>query len=276
MLRFSISRAFSASLFILAGGLFFLAGCGGGGDSGSDVQIQKGERSSTIEEANARITSPADEAVLDSADVAATVEADSFETGVQTDTDRAEEIANSGNGQHFHLILDNDPYMANYEAGASFDVGELEPGAHTLVAFPSRSYHESVKSDTSYDYINFYVGEESGDFMLNEDDPAIIYSRPKGTYSGAGAERIMLDFYLHNVDLSSDGYEARYTIRSDGSEVASITLTEWTPAFVTGLSSGTYEVNLQLLDGDGNVVPGPMNDTTREITVETSNDGSAE
>ena len=276
MLRFSISRAFSASLFILAGGLFFLAGCGGGGDSGSDVQIQKGERSSTIEEANARITSPADEAVLDSADVAATVEADSFETGVQTDTDRAEEIANSGNGQHFHLILDNDPYMANYEAGASFDVGELQPGAHTLVAFPSRSYHESVKSDTSYDYINFYVGEESGDFMLNEDDPAIIYSRPKGTYSGAGAERIMLDFYLHNVDLSSDGYEARYTIRSDGSEVASITLTEWTPAFVTGLSSGTYEVNLQLLDGDGNVVPGPMNDTTREITVETGDDGSAE
>jgi len=276
MLRFSISRAFSASLFILAGGLFFLAGCGGGGDSGSDVQIQKGERSSTIEEANARITSPADEAVLDSADVAATVEADSFETGVQTDTDRAEEIANSGNGQHFHLILDNDPYMANYEAGASFDVGELEPGAHTLVAFPSRSYHESVKSDTSYDYINFYVGEESGDFMLNEDDPAIIYSRPKGTYSGAGAERIMLDFYLHNVDLSSDGYEARYTIRSDGNEVASITLTEWTPAFVTGLSSGTYEVNLQLLDGDGNVVPGPMNDTTREITVETGDDGSAE
>jgi hypothetical protein len=276
MLRFSISRAFSASLFILAGGLFFLAGCGGGGDSGSDVQIQKGERSSTIEEANARITSPADEAVLDSADVAATVEADSFETGVQTDTDRAEEIANSGNGQHFHLILDNDPYMANYEAGASFDVGELESGAHTLVAFPSRSYHESVKSDTSYDYINFYVGEESGDFMLNEDDPAIIYSRPKGTYSGAGAERIMLDFYLHNVDLSSDGYEARYTIRSDGNEVASITLTEWTPAFVTGLSSGTYEVNLQLLDGDGNVVPGPMNDTTREITVETGDDGSAE
>jgi hypothetical protein len=262
-------------LTVLVAGLFLLAGCGGGGGgNGQDVQLQKGERSPTIEGANALITAPADTAVLDSANVMVTVDADSFETGVQTETDRAEEIANSGNGQHFHLILDNQPYMANYEAGEPFDIGELEPGAHTLVAFPSRSYHESVKSDTSYDHINFYVQEESGDFMLNPDDPAIIYSRPKGTYSGAGAEKIMLDFYLHNVDLSSDGYKAKYTIRSGGSEVASITLTEWTPAFVTGLSSGTYEVTLQLLDADGNVVPGSFNDTTREITVETGEGGA--
>ena len=264
-------RAVAAPLaFFVA---FAFAGCGGGGGNG--VQIQKGDRSPAIEGASARITTPADSAVLDSPSVQAVVEALNFETGIQTDTKRAGEIANSGNGQHFHLILDNGPYMANYEAGVPFDIGELEPGAHTLVAFPSRSYHESVKSDTSYDVVNFYVGEESGEFMLNPDDPAIIYSRPKGTYSDAGAEKIMLDFYLHNVDLSSDGYNAKYTIRSGGSEVASITLTEWTPAFVTGLSSGTYEVNLQLLDADGNVVPGPFNDTTREITVETGN-GAAE
>jgi hypothetical protein len=273
MLRPSITRLHSAPLVLLAG-LFLLVGCGGGGGNGSDVQIQKGERSPVIDGANALITSPSDGAVLDSPDVEVTVDADSFETGVQTETNRADEIANSGNGQHFHLILDNGPYMANYEAGEPFDVGELEPGAHTLFAFPSRSYHESVKSDTSYDVVNFYVGEESGDFMLDEDAPAIVYSRPKGTYSGAGAEKIMLDFYLHNVDLSSDGYKAKYTIRSGGSEVASITLTEWTPAFVTGLSSGTYEVNLQLLDADGNVVPGPFNDTTREITVETGGESA--
>jgi hypothetical protein len=267
------SRTVCSSLALLVAGLLILSGCGGGGDGGG-VQIQKGDRSPAIEGANALITSPADSAVLDSPSVAAVVDADSFETGVQTDTERAQEIANSANGQHFHLILDNGPYMANYEAGTPFDIGELEPGAHTLVAFPSRSYHESVKSDTSYDYINFYVGEESGEFMLNPGEPSIIYSRPKGTYSGAGAEKIMLDFYLHDVELSSDGYKARYTIRSGGSEVASITLTEWTPAFVTGLSSGTYEVTLQLLDADGNVVPGPFNDTTREITVETGGQGA--
>jgi hypothetical protein len=271
----SPSRLLQAPLALVVG-LLFLAGCGGGGDGGGNgVQIEQGERSPAIAGANALITSPADSAVLDSPNVQVIVDANNFETGVQTDTERAQAIANSGNGQHFHVILDNGPYMANYEAGTPFDIGELDPGAHTLFAFPSRSYHESVKSDTSYDFINFYVGEESGEFMLGPDDPAIVYSRPKGTYSGEGAEKIMLDFYLHNVELSSDGYKAKYTIRSGGSEVASITLTEWTPAFVTGLSSGTYEVNLQLLDADGNVVSGPFNDTTREITVETGG-GSAE
>ncbi len=270
MLQSSLSRAVQTPFALVVALLFVLAGCGGGNGGGNGVQIEQGERSPSIDGASALITAPADSAVLDSPDVSVAVEAENFETGIQTDTKRAGEIANSGNGQHFHLILDNGPYMANYESGESFDVGSLEPGAHTLVAFPSRSYHESVKSDTSYDYINFYVGEESGEFMLNLDDPAIIYSRPKGTYSGAGAERIMLDFYLHNVELSSDGHKAQYTIRdADGNEVASTTLTEWAPAFVSGLSSGTYEVNLQLLDGEGNVVPGPMNDTTREIEVKT-------
>lgn len=200
------------------------------------------------------------------------MEADSFEAGIQTDTERAQEIANSENGQHFHVVVDNQPYLANYEAGTPFDIGTLEPGPHTLVVFPSRSYHESVKGPEAYDVVNVYVEEESGSFMLNEEDPAIVYSRPKGTYSGAAAERIMLDFYLHNVELSADGYKARYTIRSadaEGEELASITLTEWAPAFVTGLESGTYTVQLQLIDEEGEVVSGSFNDTTREIQVDT-------
>jgi hypothetical protein len=264
-------RVFRSVLALVCSGMLFLAGCGGGGGNG--VQIQAGDRSPSIDGAMARVTAPADSAVADSAvmnsaGVDATVEAENFEAGIQTDTERANEIANSGNGQHFHLILDNQPYMANYEAGTPFDLGGLEPGAHTLVAFPSRSYHESVKGPEAYDLVNFYVGEESGEFMLGPRAPALIYSRPKGTYSGDGADRIMLDFYLHNVELGPDGYRARYTIRdAAGSEVASTTLTEWAPAFVTGLEDGTYEVTLQLIGSDGNVVPGPFNDTTREIEV---------
>ena len=270
MIGLSSVRTLSPLVFCVAT-LLLVAGCGGG-DSGPDVQIQQGERSPAIEGATARVTTPADSAVLDSADADIVVEADSFETGIQTDTERAQEIANSANGQHFHVILDNQPYMANYEAGTPFDIGTLEPGPHTLVVLPSRSYHESVKRADAYDVVNFYVEEEAGTFMLNSDDPSIIYSRPKGTYSGAGAERIMLDFYLHNVELSEDGYKARYTIRSagaDGQEVASATLTEWAPAFVTGLESGTYTVQLQLVNADGEVVPGSFNDTTREIEVDT-------
>ena len=263
------SRPFRFPSLLTLVAVLVLAGCGGGGgDNGNgDVQIQVGERSPAIDGASAQITAPADGEVVDSAGVDVTIEADSFETGTQTDTERAAEIANSGNGQHFHVIVDNRPYLANYEAGTPFDIGDLEPGPHTVVAFPSRSYHESVKGRDAYDMVNFYVQADSGSFMLGPNEPAVIYSRPKGRYRRADAERIMLDFYLHNVELSEDGYKARYTITDDeGTEVASITLTEWAPAFVTGLD-GTYEVNLQLIGSDGNVVPGPFNDTTRKIRV---------
>ncbi len=248
-----------------------VAGCGGGGE-GPNVQIEQGDRSPSIDSAQARFASPADSSVVDSANVSVVVDVMDYELGVQTETPRAEEIANSANGQHVHVIVDNGPYMANYEAGTPFPVGELSDGAHSAFVFPSRSYHESVKDTSAYDMVNVYVNEESGEFTLDPSQPTIIYSRPKGTYSGAGAERIMLDFYLHNVTLSDDGYKARYEIREQGAQetLASITLTEWTPAFVTGLESGTYVVHLQLLDADGNVVPGAWNDTEREITVERS------
>jgi len=267
MLRATTSFRFWSPLFLFIGALL-VAGCGG---EKPTAQIEKGQRSPAIDSARALITAPEAEEVVEDTVVEAVVDAENFETGVQTDTERANEISNSGNGQHFHLILDNEPYMANYDAGEPFELGDLEPGPHTLVAFPSRSYHESVKGSDAYDLVNFHVGEEEGDFTLDADDSAIIYSRPKGTYKGQAAERIMLDFYLHNVQLSEGGHRARYTVQStgdDAEEVASITLTEWVPAFITGLESGTYDVRLQLLDAEGNVVDGPFNDTTREITVE--------
>jgi hypothetical protein len=249
--------------------LVVAAGCGGDAEeTGAPVTIEAGDRSPALPGAAARFAAPADRALVDSARMSVVVEADRFETGVQTETARASEIANSGNGQHFHVIVDNQPYLANYEAGTPFQLGELQPGAHTLLTFPSRSYHESVKHPDAYDLINVYVKADSGDVMMTSEDRAIIYSRPKGRYEGEGAERIMLDFYLHNVELSDDGYKARYTIAdTDGAEVASITLTEWAPAFATGLD-GTYNVTLELLDADGTVVPGPFNTTTRKIRVQ--------
>lgn len=247
-----------------------VVGCGGGGSDEPAVTITQGERSPAISGAQARFVVPEDSAVVQDSSVAVTVEVNAFEAGVQTETPRADEIANSQNGQHVHIIVDNGPYMANYAPGEPFDIGALTPGPHTAVVFPSRSYHESVKSADAYDVVNFYVDEEDGAFMMDPSQPNIVYSRPKGTYSGADAERIMLDFYLVNAELGEDSYQARYTIRpADGEEsLASITLTEWAPAFVTGLESGAYVVRLELLDADGNAVPGAFNTTEREITVD--------
>ncbi len=255
-----------------------LVGCGGEAAETTGVTITPGERSPAIEGASARFASPADSVVVEDADVDVVVEVEAFEAGVQTDTPRREEIANSADGQHMHVIVDNEPYLANYTPGEPFDIGTLEEGPHSLVVFPSRSYHESVKNEGAHDILNFWVGEEGGAFPLDPSQPTIIYSRPKGTYSGDAAEQIMLDFYLHNVTLGEDGYKAHYTIRraddgGDAEPLAEITLTEWVPAFVTGLEPGDYVVRLELLDADDNVVPGVFNTTERTITVEAGDEG---
>lgn len=282
-----------AALLLVAGLALplLLAGCGGGdtpsdapGTAGTDgdadgpsLTITPGARAPALPGATARFAAPNGGQVVESQPVAVTVDVTDFETKVQTQTPRRAELANSGRGQHVHIIVDNDPYYANYTPGEPFEVGELEPGPHSAIVFPSRSYHESVKNDGAMDYVNFYVGGESfiiddaEPFPFDPEQPTIVYSRPKGTYSGAGAEKVMLDFYLYNVQLGEDGYKARYTIMKDDeamTELAGITLTEWAPAFVEGFTPGTYVVRLELLDADGNVVEGAFNTTNRTITIE--------
>ena len=232
------------------------------------VTIEVGERSPAFPGAKARFTSLEEGDVLDDNNVSVVVDVENYELGIQTETPRAKEIANSAKGQHVHIILDNDPYFADYETGVPFDIGVLDEGPHTLVVFPSRSYHESVKSKNSVDIVNFYVGKKEGEFMLDESKPTVIYSRPKGKYEGKDAEKIMLDFYIINIK-PSDGYQVNYTIRKNEPDAVehSITMKEWKPAFVTGLTSGEYIITLQLLDKDGNLVEGPFNNTQRAVTV---------
>ena len=249
--------------------LLFAVGCNG--DPPPNVQIEVGDRSDEIPDVQTEIVAPEDGDLLEEPDTSVVVSVENFEIGALTETMRAETIADSPDGQHTHVVINNEPYQANYENDEPFDVGVLEEGPNTIFVFASRSYHESVKGADAYDMVNVYVGEEEGDFMLEPDDEAAIYSRPTGTYSGADAERVMIDFYLHNVELSEDGHHVHYAVHdadAEGDEpLASVTMTEWTPAFVTGLEPGTYTVAMELRDEEGNVVPGEFNSTQEDVEI---------
>lgn len=267
-------------VFLFLAGIFAVAGCGGGdessGDDTSRVKIFAGDRSEAVEGAKVSITSPQNEARVDAGEGSVVLKVDGLELGAQTQSPRAGEIANSDLGQHVHLIVNNEPYQAIYEAG-EVRLNDLSPGLYTVFAFPSRSYHESFKNPGASDLVNFCVPNTQAGcieraFDVSRDGSAIFYSRPKGEYSGAAAEKIMLDFYLHNLDLPEDGYRARYTVtkKDEADKNWSIVLDEWKPAFITGLESGTYVVKLDLIDGDGRIVPRldvTYNETKGEITV---------
>jgi len=171
----------------------------------------------------------------------------------------AANLANSDKGQHIHFILDNEPYSAHYEPEFK---REMPEGTHYLVAFLSRSYHESVKNNHSFIAEKMVIGTPSDDKNVDFDKPTMIYSRPKGEYVGKDTENLLLDFFLLNTTLSEDGNKVRATI--NGQEFM---ITEWAPYVVKGLSKGEVTIKLELLDSDGNLIPGGFNDVTRTVTL---------
>ncbi|MNL42226.1 hypothetical protein D3C87_1646690 [compost metagenome] len=138
----------------------------------------------------------------------------------------------------------------------------LAPGSHTLRAFPSRAWHESIKNPEAFAFVNFAVKKADNSRKIDPDAPLLTYSRPKGTYEGEAAESILMDFWLRNAELSPSGYKVRYTL--DGK---STVLSEWLPVFFDDLASGKHTIKLELVDPAGKVVPGAYNTTTREFTV---------
>lgn len=210
------------------------------------------------------IVSPAEGEVLAAGEsVSLQLASEGFALGELTEGSGENGLAFSSKGQHVHVIVDNGPYKAVYDVSQPVDLGDLGPGVHTIEAFASRSWHESVKTDGARQAVTFYVGENTGAQPIVGGAPLVSYSRPKGTYKGADGEKIMVDFYLTNVSLSEDGYKVRVTV--DGK---SATVTDWRPYAVEGLGAGTHAFQVELLDADGNAVEGDYNSTSREITIE--------
>jgi hypothetical protein len=97
--------------------------------------------------------------------------------------------------------------------------------------------------------------------------PLLTYSRPKGDYLATDAqEGIMIDFWLSNAKLQSDGGEYRVRYSIDGGEAQYID--KWEPIWVKGWNSGKHTIKLELVDKSGNVVTnGDYNSTSRDINI---------
>lgn len=162
--------------------------------------------------------------------------------------------ANSPDGQHLHLIINNKPYLAKYD---SVFREKLEPGHNVVLAFLSRSYHESLKEVGQYQITDLFLpgggGVPEHDYLNAQN---LYYSRPKGEYKKSESTKILLDFYLTTTTLSDNGDRVRATI--DGEPWI---LTKWAPYFIEGLELGEHTVRLELLDKNGALIPGPFNDS---------------
>ncbi|MBO6631415.1 MAG: hypothetical protein JJ936_07620, partial [Psychroserpens sp.] len=144
----------------------------------SKITLEKLDQSPAYADAVLQLQQPAETNNLEGGDVDFVFQVENYELGAQTQSPNAQSLANSGKGQHIHFILNNQPYSAHYEGTFS---KEIPDGVHHLVAFLSRSYHESVKNKNSVVVKKLEVGANATDSIgLDMEAPTLIYSRPKG------------------------------------------------------------------------------------------------
>src|SRR5690606_25276502 len=226
----------------------------------AEITIEKFTDSPAYESSSLTLNKPTSTTIAKAGEVDFAFDVKDYKLGELTERmGMAENLANSDKGQHIHFILDNEPYSAHYEAEFK---REMPEGTHYLVAFLSRSYHESVKNANSFIAKKMVVGAASDDMGVNLDEPTMIYSRPKGEYTGADTENLLLDFFLLNTTLSETGNKVRATI--NGQEFM---ITDWVPYVIKGLPKGEATIKLELLDSNGTLIPGGFNDVTRTVTL---------
>ena len=188
-------------------------------------------------------------------------DASTYELGAQSPDADQTMCANSAKGQHIHLIVDDQPYVAKYESEFEH---EVEDGSHYILTFLSRSYHESIKTDAAHRAE--LVEVEDGSFAMSApiEEPMLFYSRPKGTYVGKDTESILLDFYPVNLELGAD-YKVKVDV--DAADT-SFVVDAWQPYVLEGLPMGENTVTLTLIDAAGATVEAPLNPVSRTFTLE--------
>jgi hypothetical protein len=231
-----------------------------GATAENSIELVKLEGSPAYEDATLMLQSPNYGQIAKGGEANFVFEVKNYELGAQTEGVNATKLANSGKGQHIHFILNNQPYSAHY--APEFDK-EIPDGVHHLVAFLSRSYHESVKNENSVVVQKLEVGQNFEESKsLDMKAPTLIYSRPKGEYAGKDTENLLLDFFVLNTTLSEKGTKVRATINGE-----EFMITEWAPHIIKGLPIGKVTVQLELIDAEGNLIPGPFNQVTRTVTL---------
>lgn len=223
------------------------------------LKVYSLDDSPNFPDAQLEMTEPALGTDLDAGPAEFKFDVQNYDLGIQTSDAEGKGLANSGKGQHIHLILNNSPYTAHYMPGHSM---ELEDGHYVLLAFLSRSYHESVKAPGAYVVRQFIAGQPGDYKEAKLSNPHMFFSRPKGSYYGDDTKKLLLDFFLVNCELSPDGYKVRANI--NGNEFM---FTKWAPYVIEGLPMGEVNIKLELIDANGELVVSPFNPVERSVTL---------
>lgn len=224
------------------------------------------------------IAIPQEGAVLSGNPIWVQFRADGYTLGSDSQFARADELVNSEMGQTVHIVVDDMPYFPVNEPaidpfnedGFYYDMSykfqlpiRLKEGMHTIRMFLARSFGEALKGDRVFQVVNFSIGDSGNRSTKDLSKPYITYNEPSDNFDLVENKPVLLDFFISNCELSSDGYKVRVSV--DGK--ATRTLVAWQPYYIYGLKKGKHTIRLELLDSRNQVVPGPFNNVENTITI---------
>lgn len=247
--------------------------------STDQIRVLPVKRTPEAEASSVSVSLPKNGAIVKGNPVWVQLRVEGYAIGAASQFDRADEIAVSDLGQTIHVVVDNMPYFPvnepaidpfneegwYYETRYKFEIPhKLSQGEHVLRVFLARSFGESLKGEQTYYASTFYVGNSNGASQYDLSRPYITYNEPSNEMHLEANKPVLLDFYISNCELTSDGYKVRLII--DGDIVR--TLTSWQPYYIYGLTKGKHTVRLELIDNNGKILPGIFNDTERTVTID--------
>jgi hypothetical protein len=199
-----------------------------------------------------------------------------YPLGTMSNFTRKSEIYNDEQGQSIRVIIDNLPHLSIYNSfvdslnenniyyeqtlNKTIPFG-LKEGIHIIRAFPVRSYGESLKNSRSFRTGVFYTGNTQQSIDLTA--PFLTYNMPQGQIPYKSDQPLLLDFYISNARLSTDGYKIELAI--DDQVVR--TLTNWVPYYIYGLTRGIHRIRLTLLNQKNEKVPGIFNEVEKKLIL---------
>ena len=178
-------------------------------------------------------------------------------------------------GSYVQFIVDNVPYKPLTDLKTPLALNTLAPGGslpegeHLIAAFVCRKNGESIKNANAIAVRRFWTGKRTASSWDPSKSPLIVLGHPYGTYKVDGKTDPLVDWYVLNAKLGQKDYSIRAVLKGPGIRDEGIQriITDWRTHIVLSAHDGDYTLQFDLLDGNGDPVPGPGNSSTRKFTV---------
>jgi len=171
-----------------------------------------------------------------------------FKLGIPTTDFKTKYVPNDEKGQYIKVIVNKKDVYKVYDT--TFELKNTYED-YEIVAFLCRSYNESLKSKLAHQQFSFNRKQKKL-VLETQNVPYVLLNSPapEEAYNFSEIERLMLDFYVFNADISPRLYKLKLIVNNE----QNVAINKWQTYSLDFLDSGAHEFELQFYDPQNRLV----------------------